>query len=101
MNRDEIRKQAEMLARENRESDPEISRIYWFPSDEQIRLVELHESIPPSGDAVHPFYFHPSPRDGLTAPSGIALIRPSEYKTIKLPEGWGEWENAEEIPVAK
>ncbi|HUO09088.1 MAG TPA: hypothetical protein VM008_12350 [Phycisphaerae bacterium] len=94
----EIERQARLLAQENRLAEPEITRIFWFPSEDEVRLVELDATVPPSGDGrIHPYFFRPSPQDGLPAPSGIALIRPDEHRRVELPESWGDWENAVEI----
>ena len=95
---EEIRRQAELLARENRQAEPAISRILWFPDDHEVRLVELDATVPPSGDGkVHPYFFRSSPQDGLPAPSGVALIRPDEFRRIELPADWGNWDNAQDI----
>ena len=64
--RQAIRRQAERLARANREAEPTISDVYWFPDDEVVRLVEIDELVPSSPDGkVHPFRVRPSPRDDL------------------------------------
>jgi hypothetical protein len=87
----EIEKQAKLLARDNREAEPQISKIFWFPSDDEVRLVEVLTAIPGGDGVVHPFFFRASPDDDLPAPSGIALIRPDEVRQAKLPSGWGDW----------
>jgi hypothetical protein len=95
---DVIREQAELLARENREADPSIEKVYWFPHRDEVRLVETTSEVPASGDnLVHPFYYRPIPDDGLPAPSGIALIRPDEVGRVQLPVEWGEWRHAVEL----
>jgi hypothetical protein len=96
---EQMREQAMMLARENREAEPSIERIFWFPDTEEIRLVELTPQVPASGDRLQPFYFRAAPTDGIIAPSGIALIRPDEYRRLRLPEGWPTWDQAEELPL--
>ena len=94
-NRDIIRQQAEELAKANREAEPTISDVYWFPHDIEVRLIEIDTLVPTDPDRqVHPFYFRPAPEDGLTAPSDIALIHPSEVENITLPDGWGSWQDA-------
>lgn len=93
-----IREQAIRLARENKRAEPGILTIYWFPDEEEVRLVELEAGIPPSvGEVLEPFHFAPSLRDDLPAPSGIALIRPDEFRRLELPEEWGGWDRAEEL----
>lgn len=98
MPREIVERQARMLAKDNREAEPDISDIYWFPHDDEVRLVELTPAIPASGDGrVHPFYFRSSPSDNLPAPSGIALIRPEEYRSLQTPKDWGDWDAAVRI----
>lgn len=98
MTKAQIEKQARYLARENREAEPEIRNVYWFPDDREVRLVELHPDVPASDDGkVNPFYFRDSPGDNLPAPSGIALIRPEEFGRLELPSSWGDWKDAREL----
>ena len=94
-----IREQAIFLAKENVEAEPDIKTIYWFPDDEEVRLVEVEDIISRSEGSVDPFYFDPSPADNMPAPSGIALIRPDEVNNLTLPTGWGKWENAEKWEI--
>jgi len=95
---DRIREQAEFLAAENRQADPTIEAVYWFPHSVEVRLVEITPEVPRDPDSeAHPFYFPASPRDRLPAPSGIALIRPDEVRQVRLPEGWGDWNDAVEL----
>lgn len=92
-----IEDQARQLAKDNREAEPTIQRIFWLPSSSEIRLIEVMNNIPSSGDEVQPFYFQPDPGNGLTVPSGIVLIRPDEVRKVKLPAEWGTWDNAQEL----
>lgn len=82
-----IEEAAKKLAQANAESEASISRIYWFPDERQIRLVEVdRESIKTEDNAVHPFYF--SPVEGIPFPSGVALIHPDEERVKALPDEW-------------
>ncbi|MGA2441401.1 MAG: hypothetical protein ABSH08_10600 [Tepidisphaeraceae bacterium] len=93
-----IEKQAKYLAAENRKNDPDIKKVYWFPDEAEVRLVEVHTTIPKSLDGeIRPFYFRPDPAGRLPAPSGIALIRPDEAKKLPPPTDWGGWDIAEEL----
>lgn len=93
-----IEEQARSLAADNREAEPGIEKVYWFPHSEEIRLVSLFSNMPASGDGeLHPFYFHPSPADGIFAPSRVALIRPEEFGKLGLPPDWGNWDDA--VPI--
>jgi len=100
--RDDIRRQALLLARENKKAEPRIQAIYWVPSTEEVRLIEVEsETVRCLSGTVEPFYFDPAPSDGLPAPSGIAVIRPDEFGKLDLPEGWGNWEDAEPLEIEK
>jgi len=92
-----IRETAEMLADANLESDPNIKRIYLFPSQEEIRLVEVDETAQPNylDTPLRPFYFGASASSGIDYISAIALIRPEDERRIELPEDWGDWSSAE------
>ena len=96
---DQIRKQAIFLAKENVEAEPDIKTVYWFPDDEEVRLIEVEDVIPPSEGSVDPFYFDASPADEMPAPSGIALIRSDEVNKLTLPEGWGSWNDAVKLEI--
>lgn len=90
-----VERQAKVLASENRRADPNIGRMYWFPDEEEVRLVGVTPSVPLSGDGdVHPFYFRADPGHDLPAPTGIALIRPDEVGKLRLPRKWGDWPGA-------
>ena len=100
MSREQVERQAKLLAKENREAEPEISKVLWFPDDNEVRLVELHSAVPSSDDGqVHPYFFRPSPADRLPAPSGVALIKPDEFGHLKLPVDWGDWNSAVELEL--
>ena len=100
MSQESIREQAHKLACANKQAEPYIKKIYWFPSNEEIRLVEVEETTMPTlSGAVEPFFFEPSPKDGLTVPSGIAIILDKEFGTLNLPQGWGTWKDAVELEV--
>ena len=97
-----IRTQAELLAKENVRAEPNIKTIYWFPNENEVRLVEVENSdiIPQSlSGSVEPFYFDSSPADNLPAPSGIAIIRSDEVEKLSLPDGWGTWDSAKKLEI--
>lgn len=96
-----VKQQAIELARANKASAPELIEFYWFPDDEEVRLVEVDSTLSKtlSGE-VEPFYFPPSPAEGLPAPVGIALVAPGEANLLKLPKAWGDWSKAQKLQVA-
>jgi hypothetical protein len=85
---------AELLARDNAEDEPNIREILLFPDEEgeEIRLVEIDPTAMPSQDCVVPFYFEPDSQSEIPFRLAIALILPEEKYRLKLPEGWGTWE---------
>ncbi|MBM3300984.1 MAG: hypothetical protein FJY85_13640, partial [Deltaproteobacteria bacterium] len=92
--------QAKMLAIESKKSEPDIVKIYWFPHDSEVHLIELDDKTVRSlSGQVEAFYFDPSPEHDITVPSGIAIIRPEEYGKLTLPEGWGDWKDGEVLEV--
>lgn len=83
----EIEAAARRLAEANAKSEASISKIYWFPDQKQIRLVEVDlESIKSSDSTIRPFYFNPV--EEVPYPSGIALIHPDEEGRKELPREW-------------
>jgi hypothetical protein len=94
----EIERQARLLALDNRIAEPDITRVFWFPDEKEVRLVELTEQVPAGTEGeVLPFYFRPSPQHQLPSPSAIAMIREAEFGKLKLPSGWGDWSDAVEL----
>jgi hypothetical protein len=91
-----IREAAEELARDNREAEPNLIKIYLFPSQDEIRLVEIDPSVPPlkSSTSVTPFYFGPDTVGGVPYRTAVALVRPEEDGKASLPAGWGGWNDA-------
>lgn len=93
-----IEAQARKLAQHNKKVEPGIEKIYWFPSRKEIRLVELEENmIPALSGRLEPCYFRASPQDGFTFPFVLAIIRTKEFGELKLPRGWGKWDDAVEL----
>jgi len=93
-----IERQARFLAKENKQAEPDIINVYWFPNDKEVRLVEVHPHVPKSLDgSVHPFFFLPSPADNLPASTGVAMINPNDYGNAILPVEWGTWLDAVEL----
>jgi len=95
MAREQVERQAKLLALDNRRAEPGIIKMYWFPDDEEVRLVGLLPSVPRTDNgSVQPYHFLANPAASLPAPSGIALIRPDEFGKLELPAGWGSWDDA-------
>jgi hypothetical protein len=93
-----IERQARVLADDNRRAEPDIVRVFWFPNETEVRLVELSDQMPVTADGeLHPFYFRPAPIDDLPAPSAVAIIRSSEFGQLRLPADWGSWADALEL----
>jgi len=95
-NIEKVLEQAKKLASEARETDPNITKIYWFPHDQEVRLIEADENtIKSLTGHVEPFYFDSTAE--IPVPSGIAIIRPDEVGKLEMPKGWGDWENGKEL----
>jgi hypothetical protein len=95
MSREIVERQARYLAADNYGVSPDIQRVYWFPDDDEVRLVEVTPQIPVSAEGeVRPFYFAPSPQDNLPSRSAMAMIQPEEFGKLRLPDGWGDWNSA-------
>jgi hypothetical protein len=90
----EARTQALSLAREHRQSHPELVAIYVSPWADEVRLVEVSSSMVTTGEVI-PFRFSARPDRGLPLPTRIVLVSEEEFKLIKggdldLPEGWND-----------
>ena len=93
-----VKREAIKLAKENKKAEPNILKIFWFPHQKEIRLIEVEDDIPTSCEnEIEVFYFEPSQQVPLY--SAIGLIRSNEIGNLKLPENWGNWESAEELEV--
>ena len=95
-----IEQQATELARAHCAADPSIVAVYWFPDDKVVRIVDVDATIPKT-TAKTMFHFHyaPDPDAGLPHPSDVGLIKPGEIRTLKLPKGWGTWQDARKLFV--
>ena len=88
------------LAQWNAKAEPNIREILLFPDKrgEEIRLVEVDPTALPSDEGrLVPFYFAPDPVNEIPLWSAIALILPREKGKLRLPKGWGKWDQAEII----
>jgi len=93
-----IEKQARFLAYSTRLGNPRVGKIYWFPNNDEVRLISLADDTPQHHDGkVYPFYFRASPEYHLSYVSAVAMIRTKEFGKLNLPEGWGSWESAVEL----
>jgi hypothetical protein len=98
--KEKMRDQAKLLAMESKSADPHVIKVIWFPHEKEVHIIEINDNTTPSDTVVAPFYFGPVPEEGLPAPSGIAIIKPEEYRKLDLPSGWGTWDDAEELETA-
>ena len=94
--KENIRQVAQRLAIENVLAEPAITRIYLFPSREEIRLVEVDTTMP-SQNTVDPYYFGAQPLQNLPYRMAIALVNPNDENHATLPANWGQWQDAEVI----
>ncbi len=95
---EKVKNEAIKLAKENKKAEPNILKIFWFPHEEEIRLIEVEDDIPDSiENEIEVFYFGQS--QNVPINSAIGLIRSNEIGKLKLPENWGNWAVAEELEV--
>ena len=93
-----VEQEARLPVVSHRQAEPDITKVFWFPDDQEVRLLELTEQVPIALDGeVHPFYFRPSPKDDLPLASAIAMIRAEVFGKLKLPGEWGSWSDAVEL----
>jgi hypothetical protein len=93
---DKILEQAKKLANEARNLDSNITEVYWFPDEQEVRLIEINENtIKSLTGRIEPFYFDSTAE--IPAPSGVAVIQPSEVGKLKLPKDWGNWKNCQRL----
>lgn len=90
----DILKAAKKLAEANAQSDVHVSEIYLFPSNDEIRLIEIDDTCFPNGEKIEPFYFAPDAEGEINYNSAIALILPEEKDKLNPPENWGDWSDA-------
>lgn len=89
----EIHKQAQVLAREHRKSDPAIVAVYVVPGTNEVRMVEVSGSVGTTGEVI-PFRFSGRPHTDLPLDTVLVLVSKEEYELLEsgaldLPEGWG------------
>ncbi len=88
---------AKRLAAANADAEPAIQEIYWFPDEDEIRLIEIDETAVPYEDFIAPFYFPADPEGHIPFRSALAMVTPDDKKRLPPPEGWGAWEDAVRI----
>lgn len=84
--------QAKILAKMHVRLDSAITNIWVSPHPEEIRLIEVTNMTPFTGEA-YTFGYAPAPEMGLTLPTSLLLLHPREWEMIEkdelaLPEGW-------------
>jgi hypothetical protein len=95
----EMRATAKMLADAARKSESAIEKVLLFPSAKDVQLLYVDPTGRPTSEdeTIAPFYFGPNARSGIRHSSAVALILPQEVGKLRLPAGWGTWEDAVEV----
>jgi hypothetical protein len=88
----QVNTQARSLAREHRKSDPDIVAVYVVPREDEVRIVEVSNSVGTTNEVI-PLRFSKNPGEGLPLDTVIVLMSKEEYKAyedgdLDLPEGW-------------
>lgn len=82
------------LARAHREEDPATTDVFVAEDADEVRLVEVSDSLVGSLQRdVLPFRFIARPDKGVFYPSVVVLLSPSEWAAVQkgelnLPAGW-------------
>ena len=92
----EIEEAARKMAAANIEAAPETEAIYFFPAEDEIRLIETDPTTLPSREIV-PYYFGAAPSSGIPFRSSVALILPNEAFRLAPPQEWGTWKDAVQL----
>lgn len=79
-----IEEQAKVLV--ERLTEYTTQRIYWYPNDNEVRLLILDTNKTLLSGFVLPVIPHP-PEDGLPHPYAIAKIHPNDWD-LTFPDGW-------------
>ena len=92
-----LREAALELVRINIEAEPAIIKAYLFPADDEIRLIYVDPTTSPLRDEerIAPYYFGSNQSSGWHYTSAVALVLPDEDGSAPLPEGWGDWSDAD------
>lgn len=77
--------------------NPDLRRVYLFPSEEQMRVLYVEASNPPvrEGDEIAPYYLPAHPELGAPFATGMTTIRPEEAEMLPPPYCWADWSEAE------
>ncbi len=87
-----VEETAKLLADEHIREDEGIERILWVPAENEVRLIEVTNSVTDRNEVL-PFRFSPDPPD-VPYPSVVILLAPGDWERIKaheldLPETFG------------
>ncbi len=90
---------AKDLADAHRKEDPDTQDVYLAGNDDEVRLVEVSDSIGTSGEIL-PFRF--PARSGIPFPSVLIVVSREEWELLrqgrlKLPDGWGDAQSLKKI----
>lgn len=94
---------AKELVEKHREVDPEITHAFLSPKGNEIRIVEITNSVGTTNEII-PFRFKSRPDLGVPYPSVIILLSPDELgllkrNKLKLPKGWGTFQELSRMKI--
>ncbi len=75
---------AKLLAGEHMQDDSGIREVYWARAANEVRLVEVSESVGDTGEVL-PFRFSPDPPDVPFA-SVVILLGPGDWQRVQKGE---------------
>ena len=76
-----VEETARLLAEEHAGEDEGMREIYWSPSENEVRLVEVSSSVADRGEVL-PFRFTPDPPD-VPYPSTVILLGPGDWARVQ------------------
>lgn len=79
-----VEETARLLAEEHSGEDDGLQAVYWAPSEDEVRLVEVSTSVADRGEVL-PFRFTPDPPD-VPYPSVVILLGPGDWTRVERHE---------------
>lgn len=92
-----IRNEIISIAKEHKEADPTVSRVLWFPSTDEIRVVDVVKNYPysESTEEIDVFQFNYE-LDGEKIDLLIGSVDEAQIDFMPGPRSdWGAWSTAE------
>lgn len=99
LNHDKLKEEVHIIAKEHIESDSAIEKVLWFPSEKELRIIDVFKKYPNSEtqEELDVFQFDYE-IDGEKIPLLIGSVSKDQLQKMNSPrQDWGQWSDAEEI----